>query len=363
MSDFRYNVKRENPNDEFVIVSHLNIENGDKVDEGDFLFSLESSKNSYDVEAEKSGYIFFKCEEGDKLDVGELLFVISDNKNFSFDTKTTVSDSGEVKITRKAKKLIEKYNINLDEVLALGLSKIGEDDLAPFISDQVPTKPTSKTVAKPAELPTTDIAHTDEEPTSAKAFEIHYMTQNRDVIYSSVTREISAEKIASIQSNHQGLTLGEIICYSTSKAVKKFPLVNAAYLSGTIRTYNEYNLGLAVNLGKGLKVPVIKNFAELSLEEVSHKFKDISMAYVRDELTNADMTGGTFTVTDLSSLGVKAFLPVVNLYQGSILGICAISSTTNTFNLVLGFDHRLIDGMYGAQFLQEIEKSIDLLTQ
>lgn len=71
---------------------------------------------------------------------------------------------------------------------------------------------------------------------------------------------------------------------------------------------------------------------------------------------------GTFTMTDLSSLGVKEFLPVVNKDQGAILGVCSMSENSKTFNLVLGFDHRIMDGMYAAQFLKAVEDSVRRLS-
>jgi len=87
----------------------------------------------------------------------------------------------------------------------------------------------------------------------------------------------------------------------------------------------------------------------------------MAMSYVRDELKGADLINGTFTMTDLSSLGVKDFMPVVNKDQGAILGVCAPSVFTKSFHIILGFDHRIIDGMYAAQFLKEIESSLKKL--
>ena len=62
MSNFEYKVKRENPNDEFVIIGDWGIASGDKVDEGDYITTLESSKNNYDVEASRDGYVYFKAD-------------------------------------------------------------------------------------------------------------------------------------------------------------------------------------------------------------------------------------------------------------------------------------------------------------
>ena len=82
MSDFEYKVKRENPNDEFVIISDWAVKSGDKVSEGDYLCSLEATKNSYEVMAERDGYIFYQTQEGARKNVGELLFVVTENDTY-----------------------------------------------------------------------------------------------------------------------------------------------------------------------------------------------------------------------------------------------------------------------------------------
>ena len=349
MSNFEYKVKRENPNDEFVIIGSWDYQSGDEVSEGDILCTLEATKNNYDVEAPRDGYIFFAAEEGERVEVGKLLFVISDDQNFEFVASTKKKSTGGGKITRKAQKLIADYVI--DAALFEGSdSRVGEKEIRAYIEENNLTK---------AGEASDDIgvAYTDEALSGAKEFEVHFMTQASDVIYSKVTREVPNEIAAAIMEANKGVTMGELVAFGTIEAIKKFPYVNSCFKKSKIRKYDEYNLGLAINIGRGLKVPVIKNISEMSLSEIGEKFKETAMNYVRDELTGADLADGTFTMTDLSSLGVKDFLPVVNKDQGAILGVCSQSSS-GTFNLVLGFDHRIRDGMYAAQFLKAVEDSL-----
>jgi pyruvate/2-oxoglutarate dehydrogenase complex dihydrolipoamide acyltransferase (E2) component len=352
MNDLIYKVQRENPNDEFVIIGSWLAKNGSKVKAGELVCTLEATKNSYDVEASQDGYFFFQASEGDRVEVGERLFVISSNENFNFTQDETKGLTSGSLITRKAQKLIEEYGIDEKIFLSLG-TRIGEKEVRSYIEKNSLMSKGPKDLSE-----SSDLRFIDEEPSGTKSFEIHYLNQSRDVIYSKVTRELSNELFESIQKKYPGSTLGEIIAFSTILAVKKFSLVNACFHKNKIRKYQDYNLGLAINIGKGLKVPVFKNFSEMSLTDISKSFKEVAMNYMRDELKGADLVGGTFTITDLSSLGVKDFMPVVNKDQGAILGICAPSVFTKSFNLVLGFDHRIIDGMYAAQFLKEIESSL-----
>ena len=354
MSDLAYKVKRENPNDEFVIIGAWSKKNGSEVKEGDIVCSLEATKNAYDVEAPGSGFLFYKIPEGERVEVGELLFVISDKKDFSFTVETKKADETSEKITRKAKKIIDEYGI--DPSVFSGLeSRVGEKEVKDYIEKNKLVLTSSKDSLSDVE---SDMNFVDEEPSSTKSFEIHFLKQSSDVIYSRVVREISSELIEKIKKNNPGTTLGEIVAFGTISAIKKYPYVNSCFKKNKIRKYLDYNLGLAINIGKGLKVPVIKNFSNLSLKEISNNFKDVSMNYLRDELRGSDLLDGTFTITDLSSLGVKDFMPIINKDQGAILGVCAQSPMTKSFNIVLGFDHRIIDGMYAAQFLKEIEMSI-----
>jgi pyruvate/2-oxoglutarate dehydrogenase complex dihydrolipoamide acyltransferase (E2) component len=352
MSDFIYKVHRENPNDEFVIVASHSKKSGSEVKAKEIVCSLEATKNAYDVEAPQDGYLFFKHQEGDRVEIGDILFAISSNKDFTFTevTKTDHSQSG--RITRKAQKIIDEFGID-GSVFLNSDSRVGEKEVRDYIEKN---NLVSKSSQSNEILP--DAHFIDEEPSPTKAFEIHYLKQSSDVIYSKVVREISFELVEKIQHSHPGTTLGEIIAFATISAIKKYPYVNSCYTKNKIRKYSDYNLGLAINIGKGLKVPVVKNISSLSLGDISRSFKDLAMNYVRDELKGSDLTGGTFTMTDLSSLGVKDFMPVVNKDQGAILGVCAPSAFSKSFNIILGFDHRIIDGMYAAQFLKEIETSL-----
>jgi 2-oxoglutarate dehydrogenase E2 component (dihydrolipoamide succinyltransferase) len=106
-------------------------------------------------------------------------------------------------------------------------------------------------------------------------------------------------------------------------------------------------------------VPVVKNAAALSVRDVAGAVRDLSLRYMRDELTIDDVTGGTFTVTDLSAEGVLSFVPVLNDRQSAILGITAERSGTQSRDLVLTFDHRLSDGMRAARFLGALRDRLE----
>jgi pyruvate dehydrogenase E2 component (dihydrolipoamide acetyltransferase) len=87
--------------------------------------------------------------------------------------------------------------------------------------------------------------------------------------------------------------------------------------------------------------------------------RELSLRYMRDELTTTELSGGTFTITDLSGHGVVQFMPVLNERQAAILGICAARPGAHTRDIVLGFDHRMSDGMRAAAFLRRLSDQLE----
>ncbi len=113
-----------------------------------------------------------------------------------------------------------------------------------------------------------------------------------------------------------------------------------------------------MNLGKSLRVPVVPDTDKLSHADVARAVRDLSLRYLRSELTSANVADGTFTITDLSGQGVVHFIPVLNARQSAILGICAERPGAGYRELVLTFDHRMTDGMQAAAFLRRLRERL-----
>ena len=137
-----------------------------------------------------------------------------------------------------------------------------------------------------------------------------------------------------------------------------FPDLNGYYAEKAAWRHTTVGVGFAVNLGRSLRVPVVHQPATRSQREIASAVRDLSLKYLRDELQVADLTGGSFTVTDLSSQGVEHFVPVLNQRQSAILGICA-ETTIGRRELVMTFDHRMSDGMRAASFLTKLRERLE----
>ena len=114
----------------------------------------------------------------------------------------------------------------------------------------------------------------------------------------------------------------------------------------------------------GLLVPVINNADSLTLIELANTIRELSASAQNNSLTLDQLTGGTFTITNLGMYGIEQFTPVLNVPQGAILGVGAVTSLnddgipSHTLQLSLTIDHRVHDGVPAAKFLQTLCKKL-----
>ena len=361
---FAVTVPQENANDEFATVVDWPVNSGEWVEQGDSIVELETSKAVYEINAEKPGYLFYELSAGIRVSIGVTIAYLSEKperpSELDSNLANTISETeGEIHISSRARKLLNEYD--LDALAFKGTSRIRVADVQEYIEEKQLIISKRKEV-KHQQLPfekarVFELSH-------AKQFEIRQLTESyANVIHSSVTVSVDLqkveEKLEDLSTEENQITLGELIIHETTKLLKDYELLNGGYLGDTAYLYDHVNIGIAINIGKGLKVPVIRDADQLSLATISHKIKDLSFNYFRDELTPKDLEGGTFTVTDLSSKGVTHFIPVVNYLQSSILGICSPIPGTRTFQMVMSFDHRMADGMIIAEMLNELKESIE----
>ncbi len=147
-------------------------------------------------------------------------------------------------------------------------------------------------------------------------------------------------------------------------ALPRHPRLNAAWEAGAIRWNSEINLALAVAVEDGLVAPVIHAADRLGLGEIAARRQDLVQRAGERKLRPADVTGGTFTLSNLGMYGVDAFNAIVNPPQAAILAAGRITERVVALNgqpavrptiiLSLSCDHRLVDGARGAQFLDDL---------
>ncbi len=359
---FAVTVPMENVNDEFATIVEWNKKSGNEVNEGDIIVTLETLKAVFELEAEKDGFLFYELNEGDEIKIGiDIAYICKENKKPEFkkkipDVEKSNEHNSTMNISAKANRLMKEYGLKTEDFS--GYEKVKLADVKKIIEEKGLKKKELQSdknrknqyvsLSKPMKI------------SSAKKYEIRQLIQSKQrVVASSVSIMLDMQKVEERikeKSGNEGMqfTVFEMIISETARLLTKYNLFNGFFNDGACNVYDEINVGIAINIGKGLKVPVIKNADKLSLKDISNSVKDLSLKYFREELSLSDLTGGTFTATDLSTMGIVDFNPVINNMQSAILGVCAVMPGTNFFKIILTFDHNMADGMMAAAMLNEL---------
>jgi len=161
----------------------------------------------------------------------------------------------------------------------------------------------------------------------------------------------------------------DIIVQATIHSLKQNPILNSKLEGETIQIFEKIHMGVAVALESGLIVPVIRNADSLSLVEIARTMKKLIEKAKKGKLSLSEVTGGTFTITNLGHFGVEIFSPIINPPQSAILAVGRINEKPVVVNgeivkrhvmsISLSFDHRIIDGAEAAMFLQGIKTVLE----
>jgi pyruvate dehydrogenase E2 component (dihydrolipoamide acetyltransferase) len=176
------------------------------------------------------------------------------------------------------------------------------------------------------------------------------------------------------------ITVNDLILFAVSRLLPRYPFMNAHKIGDTLKTFERIHLGVAVDTPKGLMVPVIRNSNLLSLSQISYESKRLSSACQNGSAKPDELSGSTFTVTNLGSLGITGFTPILNAPEVAILGVCGIElkpvalseaeikecdcecDCAVRFEPHIGFsltiNHQVVDGAPAARFLKALCEAI-----
>ena len=165
------------------------------------------------------------------------------------------------------------------------------------------------------------------------------------------------------------ITINDIILYVVSRVALSHKMCNAHYMDDHMVFFNTVNLGMAVDTPRGLMVPTIFNSDRLSIAEISRQAKDKAAACQKGTISPDQLKDGSITVTNLGSLGIESFTPVINPPQTAIIGVNCLTTKVRDVNgvavpypsmsLSLTADHRAVDGAPAARFLQDLTKALE----
>ncbi len=365
---------------------------GDLVSIGDVLAEIESEKLTNELRAEESGVVIeILADVGVAYACGTPIIVIGQpgdvlqakNENHEafkkFSQEIEISDSIKVNqvseilnqntfsgITLKALQLAKELNIDFSSMVGTGRNNlITRDDIRNYHLEKEikiqgnQTQPPSKSVKKMTRMQTS-IRNTLEKSIR----ETVQTTISLDMEASELVRYHQYLKNAA-QSDEQQPSITAIFVFIIARALVKHPLLRTTLQGENLVTQDEINIGIAVDVQDGLVVPNIKYADRKDIHEINNDLRFLIHKTQQNQLNTTDVTGGTFTISNLGMYGIKYFNPLLNPGESGILGIGALQNVTHikdngifitpVIPLNLTYDHSLFNGVPAAKFLQSIQ--------
>ncbi|SEQ70384.1 pyruvate dehydrogenase E2 component (dihydrolipoamide acetyltransferase) [Hyunsoonleella jejuensis] len=384
---------------------------GDTVEEGDILAEIETDKATMEFESFQSGTLLeIGLKEGESAKVDSLLAIIGPAgtdvsgvaANFSAssapankeeapkaevkpeaakaapaktETKakapapTPVTEDGRVFVSPLAKKLAEEKGINLTKVQGSGENgriikrdienyepAAGAAAVGKFVPsgqedfDEIPNSQMRKAIAKSL--------------TKSKFSAPHYYLAVEFDMDNAIAFRTQFNSIPDTK-----ISFNDMVVKACALALKQHPQVNSQWFDDKMRLNNHVHIGVAVAVPDGLVVPVVRFANEQSLPQIGAEVKELAGKARNKKLTPDEMSGSTFTVSNLGMFGIDYFTSIINQPNSAILSVGAIVQKPvvkngeivvgNTMKLTLACDHRTVDGATGAQFLQTLKGYIE----
>jgi pyruvate dehydrogenase E2 component (dihydrolipoamide acetyltransferase) len=176
-----------------------------------------------------------------------------------------------------------------------------------------------------------------------------------------LTVEVDMEQASRVKEVAPSATVTDVLVRAAARALVAVPEVNAHVGEDEVTTFPHANVGIAVATDKGLTVPVIHAAETLSIDEIAARRGEIVQRAREGALTRDDITGGTFTISNLGMMGVARFDAILNVPQAAILAVGATTQRSvlrdgepqwrPIADLTLTCDHRALDGAAGARFM------------
>jgi pyruvate/2-oxoglutarate dehydrogenase complex dihydrolipoamide acyltransferase (E2) component len=412
-------VPLENVNDESVVVLAWRVADGERVEKGQTLVEIETSKANVTIEAPVAGHVRRNAREGQEIAIGAVICFIGDTADVqpaiggngaaarpapapaaappaalsngaavlpvpapvamfsAAPAEAPPTYTGPARFSARARQLLASRGLSADAFPGRGL--VREADVLAYL-DPTPRRPAPppapakrEDVAAPRPAPRSADASTPAGPVAGvpcrteplprrKRLEAKHLAAGQahtlpsGVVVACPTRGLRAA--ARAHTRIQGNATA-ILVFEIARLLRRYPELNAFCAGDSVVFYDEVNVGFAVDAERGLKVPVIRRADEKTIVEIADEMADLLVAYLGDTLSVESLAGGTFTLTDLSGEGIASFTPLINRGQSAILGVggevFAPGSSHGFYNLILSFDHQLAEGRSAARFLNELK--------
>ncbi len=281
-------------------------------------------------------------------------------------------EGGKLRASPLARRAAEEAGVDLTQVHGTGPDgRVTKRDVDTFLREQQLFR-FRRLVAPREGLP-----GTREELSKMRKTIAQRMAQSkREIPHFYVTVEVDMEEAVKLKKSlevtelfEENITYNDIIIKATALALGRYTRMNASFQEDGVVIYPNINIGMAVAVEDGLIVPVIHDCERLTLPEISAASHRLVGKAARGGFGGDDLSGATFTISNMGMLGVEHFAAVIVPPQAAILAVSAVKEKPvvrngqvvvgKTMMLTVACDHRIIDGVIGARFLNEIKRFLE----
>lgn len=361
---------------------------GEFVRKDEPLLEVATDKVNSEIPSPVSGVLHkVKAHPEQELDVGDLLGIIKTEE----ETKpSALSEQKKNSKTLSSNKNMQNYfspailrisqenGISFDELLKIEGTgeggRISKKDLEKYIANSKVSSESNQ-LKSPGNTEVEHIKMTGMRKAIAdnmvrSFYEAPHATLIAEVDVSDAMQLLKNEKESFIEKHGVKLTISAFVVRAISRALSEYPLLNASLENDTIVVKKFVNLGIAVSVNQGIMVPVIRNCQTLNLPQIAKEIQNFAQKAREGNLSPDDVKEGTATMTNFGMSGILIGIPIIRYPEVAIVGVGGIAkrvvaleddvfSVRQMMHLSLTFDHRVIDGMYGCNFLNSVKQHLE----
>ncbi|MFQ3588432.1 MAG: dihydrolipoamide acetyltransferase family protein [Fimbriimonadaceae bacterium] len=295
-------------------------------------------------------------------------------------TATTATSGGaRVKASPLAKRLAEELGIDIRTVAGSGPGgRVTEKDVRESAAKSKPTPAAPPVFSTAAPLPKVDIQAEDRVVQLNKIRQItaQRTTESKQLIpHFYVTVEVDVERLQALRQTFEEegagkVSVNDFILKACAVALRQMPSVNAVYQGDKVVQFGAVHIGMAVALEDGLTVPVLKHVQALTLRQISEMSRELAVKAREGRLSPDQLSGSTFSISNMGMLGVESFAAIINAPNAAILAVASARKKVvvndegelevrQRMNLTGSFDHRVVDGAVGAKFMNVVKELLE----
>ena len=392
---------------------------GDQVEPGDVLAEVETDKATMELESFQSGVLLYIGQDSGSVPVDGIIAIIGEKgEDFQAQLKEAqaatsapaeapaeevkeapktapapspapapvataapaapapvgASDNGSrVKASPLAKSLAAEAGINIGSIPGTGDGgRIVKKDVEQFIASggaQQASSSASPMISLDNEVQYGDAPVTQMRKVIARRLGESKFTAPHFYLTVEIDMGRAIEARNDLKANDIRVSFNDFVVKACAMALRKHPAINSSWMGDTIRTHSDVNIGVAVAVPDGLLVPVINNADQKSMTYINQEVRALAGKAKDKKLQPQEMSGNTFTISNLGMFGIEEFTAIINSPDSCILAVGSIIQKPvvkngaieigNIMKVTLSCDHRVVDGATGAQFLQTLRAMLE----